>query len=294
MSETGLPFTKVEGMGNDFVLLEWEQIPESWQGRPERLAQILCHRPFGVGADGLLIIQRKTPQRVVMRMFNPDGTEDFCGNGLRCVARFAYEHGYTDATEFVIEAYRGQEVPVRLHLREGTVDAITTTLPAPRFHPRQIPMLVEGEVVEDYPLTIADETLRLNAVNTGTTHTVIFTDRLPDDERFHKLSPRLETHPLFPERTSVLWAVVDSPETIRMRIWERGVGETLGCGSGAAAVAVLAQRAGWVSETVEVVSKGGRVKVRWQPNQPVEITGTAFVRFEGVYFLQDAQKGEAL
>lgn len=287
MSETRLPFTKVEGMGNDFVLLEWEQIPAPWHERLERLAQILCHRPFGVGADGLLTLQRKTPQRVVMRMFNPDGTEDFCGNGLRCVARFAYERGYTDLTEFLIEAYRGQEVPVRLHLREGMVESITTTLPAPRFHPRDIPMLVAGEAVEDYPITIADETLHINAVNTGTTHTVIFTDRLPDDERFHKLSPRLETHPLFPERTSVLWAVVDSPTTVRIRIWERGVGETLGCGSGAAAVAVLAYRAGWVGESVEVISKGGRVKVRWQPDHPVEITGNAFVRFEGVYFLQN-------
>lgn len=291
MSETRLPFTKVEGMGNDFVLLEWEQVPAPWHERLERLAQILCHRPFGVGADGLLTIQRKTPQRVVMRMFNPDGTEDFCGNGLRCVARFAYERGYIDLTEFVIEAYRGQEVPARLHLREGMVESITTTLPAPRFHPRDIPMLVAGEVVEDYPITIVDETLHINAVNTGTTHTVIFTDRLPDDERFHKLSPRLETHPLFPERTSVLWAVVDSPTTVRIRIWERGVGETLGCGSGAAAVAVMAYRAGWVGESVEVISKGGRVKVRWQPDHPVEITGNAFVRFEGVYFLQNDSDG---
>lgn len=286
MSRTSLPFAKMEGMGNDFVLLEWDHVPSEWQSRLDALAHRLCHRPFGIGADGLLIIARQTAHRVVMRMFNPDGTEDFCGNGLRCVARYAYEHGYTNQTEFEIEAFRGQLVPVRLTLSNGTIERITTFLPPPRLHPSQIPMLVEGEQVDDYPITITDETLFVNSVNTGTTHTVIFTYRLPDDERFQRISARLETHPLFPERTSVLWAVVDDPHTIRIRIWERGVGETWGCGSGSAAVAVLAQRAGWVGESVEIKAKGGSVKIRWRPREPIEITGDAHLRFEGTYWLE--------
>jgi len=287
MNPTALPFAKMEGMGNDFVLLEWEALPSDWQTRLDLLAQRLCHRPFGIGADGLLLIQRKTPERVAMRMFNPDGTEDFCGNGLRCVARYAYEHGYTDRTEFVIEAFRGQTVPVRLHTLHGSVEQITTWLPAPRFHPSQIPMQIEGEQVDDYPLFVGNEKLHISAVNTGTTHTVLFTDRLPEDARFLNISPKLETHPLFPERTSVIWAVVEAPDTIYIRIWERGVGETLGCGSGSAAVAVLAQRAGWVSDQVSVISKGGQVQIRWHPPTHIELTGNASLRFEGTYWLLD-------
>jgi hypothetical protein len=117
---------------------------------------------------------------------------------------------------------------VQIHLHEGSVEAISTQLPPPRFHPREIPALADGAFIEDYPLTVAGRTVRIACVNTGTTHTVIFGATLPDDALFLEVSPRIETHPMFPERTSVLWAVVASRGEIRVRIWERGVGETLG------------------------------------------------------------------
>ena len=279
-----LPFWKVEAVGNDFVLVEASAV----QGENlSRLAQRLCHRPLGIGSDGLLVVGSGTQAPVVMRMFNPDGTEDFCGNGLRCVARFAYEQGYVDTSEFAIETSRGL-IPVRLILHEGNIEAIATQLPPPRFHPREIPALVEGEVVQDYPLMIAGQVVRLWSVNTGTTHSVIFTDRLPDDETFYQLSPRLETHPLFPERTSVLWAVIESPHRARVRIWERGVGETQGCGTGAAAVAVLSQVAGWGQNPIEVRSSGGILTVEWEPDAPITLTGPAQTLFEGHYWLTHA------
>jgi len=276
-----LPFWKVEGVGNDFVLVEAETV----QGDDlSQLAQQLCHRPLGIGSDGLLVVGRGEPAPVAMRMFNPDGTEDFCGNGLRCVARFAYEQGYVDTTEFGIETSRGV-IPVQLTLREGQVEAITTLLPPHRFHPCEIPALVEGEVMQDYPLTVGGHTVHLWAVNTGTTHSVIFAERLPEEETFRQLSPRIETHPLFPQRTSVLWAVVESPHRVQVRIWERGVGETQGCGTGAAAVAVLSLTASWTQNPIEVRSRGGTLRIHWEPGTPIALTGPARILFEGRYWL---------
>ncbi len=284
MNELALPFYKVEGTGNDFVLVQ-ESVLEGVSLSLEQLAQVLCHRPRGVGSDGLLVLGRGQNASIRMRMFNPDGTEDFCGNGLRCTARLAYELGYVETTEFEIEARGGRRVPVKLHLEGENVRQVEIHLPPPQFHPRAIPVLVEGERVEDYPITIAEREWRINSVNTGTTHTVLFVERLPSDEVFFTVSPRLETHPIFPERTSVLWAFIESPDTIRIRIWERGVGETLGCGSGACAVAVLAHQAGWVANSVEVHSKGGTLRIRWSPGKPIALTGDAYLRFEGTYWL---------
>ncbi|MDW8052545.1 MAG: diaminopimelate epimerase [Armatimonadota bacterium] len=282
MSMSRLPFVKAEGVGNDFVLIE----ASAATGLDlSQLAQRLCQRPFGIGADGLLVISAGERAPVRMRMFNPDGTEDFCGNGLRCVARYAYERGYVHTDAFTIETLGNRLIPVRLHLREGVVEAVSTELPPPRFHPRDIPALAEGEVIEDYPITVAGHTLRIASVNTGTTHTVIFTERLPDDTLFLQVSPRLETHPMFPERTSVLWTVIESRTALRLRIWERGVGETLGCGSGAAAAAVLAYRMGWTEPTVAVTSRGGTLQVEYHPNKGITLTGPANLHFEGHFFL---------
>jgi diaminopimelate epimerase len=281
MAQRVLPFHKMEGVGNDFVLIE----AEAAQGLDySDLARRLCHRPFGIGADGLLVIERGVRAPVRMRMFNPDGTEDFCGNGLRCAARYAFEQGFVDTPAFAIETLGERLVPVQIHLHEGSVEAISTQLPPPRFHPREIPALADGAFIEDYPLTVAGRTVRIACVNTGTTHTVIFGATLPDEELFREVSPRIETHPMFPERTSVLWAVVASRDEIRVRIWERGVGETLGCGSGAAAVAVLAHRAGWVDAEVNVVSKGGALQVRPQPDGVV-LTGQASYVFRGEIYV---------
>jgi len=281
MTPRVLPFHKMEGVGNDFVLIE----ADAARGLDHSdLAVRLCHRPFGIGADGLLLVERGARAPVRMRMFNPDGTEDFCGNGLRCAARYAYEQGFVDTPAFAIETLGGQIVPVEIHLHEGAVKAISTHLPPPRFHPREIPALAEGECLDDYPITIAGRALRIASVNTGTTHTVIFDATLPEDALFLEVSPRIETHPMFPERTSVLWAVVVSRSEIRVRIWERGVGETLGCGSGAAAVAALAHRVGWVDAEVAVVSKGGTLQVRYQPDGVV-LTGQANRVFRGEVYL---------
>jgi diaminopimelate epimerase len=195
MAQHVLPFHKMEGVGNDFVLIE----AEAAQGLDySDLARRLCHRPFGIGADGLLVIERGVRAPVRMRMFNPDGTEDFCGNGLRCAARYAFEQGFVDTPAFAIETLGERLVPVQIHLHEGSVEAISTQLPPPRFHPREIPALADGAFIEDYPLTVAGRTVRIACVNTGTTHTVIFGATLPDDALFREVSPRIGDAPDVP------------------------------------------------------------------------------------------------
>jgi diaminopimelate epimerase len=154
----------------------------------------------------------------------------------------------------------------------------------PRFSPAEIPMLVFGERVVDYPLEVDGETIPLTALSTGTTHTVVLMDELPADERFFRISPLIEEHPLFPERTSVMWTARDpdpGASRLRLRIWERGAGETLGCGSGACAAALAARLRGWVGDEVLVGSRGGELLVHWRPGEEIALTGPAEYVFEG-------------
>jgi diaminopimelate epimerase len=201
-------------------------------------------------------------------MFNPDGSEDFCGNGLRCAARYAADHGWV-GNEFAIHHF-GRRVQVSV-----SGERVSTTLGVATFNPRDIPLARDSELFEG-ELSVGGEKLTVSSLSTGSAHTVIFVDALPDDERFFALSPLIETHELFPERTSVIWAQQVSPMALRLRIWERAVGETLGCGSGSsAAAAVLVRKLGRGGE-VTVENPGGTVQVSmgdWR--SPITISGKA-------------------
>lgn len=277
-----IPVVKLEAVGNDFLLVEeqFAQDVNSWND----FALRICNRPFGIGSDGLLVIGNSVYAAFRMRMFNPDGTEDFCGNGLRSAARYAFEKGYVNETSFAIEALGGVAVPAEIGLNESGVQSVTITLPPPKFHPSEIPALSEADELTAYPLNVEGRVWEINAVNTGTTHTVIFVDVLPDDEVFQTYSPKIEHHFLFPERTSVMWCVVDARDRIRVRIWERGAGETYGCGTGASAVTVAARRAERVDEQVNVMSKGGTLQVRWDAEEPIRLSGPVNIQMEGTYF----------
>jgi diaminopimelate epimerase len=271
---TGVAFTKMQAIGNDFVVVDEALWPEGdWAAR----ARSLCDRRFGVGADGLLVVSPSDVADVRMRMFNPDGTEDMCGNGLRCVVRFAHERGRL-GTEGTVETLAGVR-PVRV-----LPEAFAAGMGAPRFAPADLPMHASGERVLDFPLAVDGEPISVSVVSTGTTHTVLWVDNLPEDALFFRLSPRLENHPLFPERTSVLWTQVEGQDRLRVRIWERGVGETLGCGTGACAAAVLARVQGKSSAPeIAVASQGGTLRVAWPggPDDAITLTGPAEAVFTG-------------
>lgn len=277
-------FTKMQGVGNDFVVVDAALSPDAnWP----HISLQLCERRISIGADGLLVVSRDDDSAAfAMRMFNPDGTEDMCGNGLRCVGLWAYRAGWIDgATEFTVGAKEGsRRCRLAFVSPDGQSGSVSAGMGLPRLAPPEIPFCAPGrERVVDFPLRVEDRTFLVTSVNTGSTHTVIFGDA-PEEETFQRYSPLIENHPLFPERTSVLWATPTGPNCFAVRIWERGAGETLGCGTGACAVGVAARLHNLVSRETptEVVSQGGALHIAW-PNDDAEIQmlGPAQFVFDG-------------
>lgn len=276
VSSPGKPlrFTKMEAAGNDFVLLDDAGWPA---GDWERVAQAVCDRRFGVGADGLLVVSASEHADFRFRMFNPDGTEDHCGNGLRCAFVY-YAAGQPGRDRFTAQTLAG--------VREGEV--LRGTFPPrarvdmgePALAPGSVPAAFTGDTAVDVPLEVGGETILITSLSTGTAHTVVFAPHQTWAARFERLSPLIELHPAFPERTSVLW--VDSAERgrLRLRIWERGVGETLSCGTGACAAAV-AWRLHGGPDRVDVASQGGTLTVDWPGHGPILLEGTARTVFTG-------------
>jgi diaminopimelate epimerase len=281
-----LVFTKMQGVGNDFVLVDARRTGgQDWSG----LAMELCDRRTGIGADGLLVLDDTAFAEVMMRMYNPDGTPDVCGNGLRCVARYAVERGLVESDSLRIGTLAGTRAAQVHRDGEGHILSVTVSMGQPRFDPDAIPICVAQGPVIDFPLELDSGTiLPITALSTGSTHSVTFGESLPDDARFFTLSPQVENHPLFPDRTSLMWCVLEADARLRMRIWERGAGETWGCGTGACAAAVAAILHGWAEqgEPVTVASRGGELIIRWREGEPIAMTGPAAFVFEGVYPLE--------
>jgi len=273
------PFAKMHGIGNDFVVLD--ALRDALPAGPgfSVLAQRLCDRHFGVGGDGLLLLERATDDNAVrMRMWNPDGSEDMCGNGLRCVALLAHARAYVP-DEFGVQTLAGT--------RRAAIVApqtVRVSMGAPDFAPQNVPIdraqpLINGRIELDGHIFE-----RATCVSTGSTHTVIFGDAPVDDATFRAWSPRLEIAPLFPDRTSIMWAHPMGDNRFGIRIWERGVGETLACGTGACAVAVAARLAHRARDAVRVRSKGGELEIEWdETRNQIWKTGPATFVYEGIF-----------
>ena len=274
-SRPAIRFLKVQALGNDLILIPTEDA----EGRDWAcLARVLCRRNFGVGADGLLVLApgHSSPWR--MRMFNPDGSEDMCGNGLRCIGVYLQSQGLLPEGGVRLDTLAG---PRRIRpLAEGIIEA---DMGEPRLAPRDLPMAANGESVIDYPLTIDGERWLITGVSMGTPHAVIFTERPVADEVFLRVSPLIEVHPLFPERTTVTWCHMQSRDSLRARFWERAVGESLACGTGASAAVVAARLKGLVDDEVTVQMPGGEVGVRWPGRGSLFLTGPASIVFEGTW-----------
>jgi diaminopimelate epimerase len=245
----------MQSVGNEFVVVDAGE----WPGDTDwaRVAIHVCDRATGVGSDGLMVMGESEWADLRARMFNPDGTEDMCGNGIRCVLHLARERGRV-GTSGVIETLSEE-----CNFEISDNGEIATDIGRPQFHPDVLPMNLDDDEILDYPLDVDGEIVTVSVVSTGTTHTVIFVDELPDDARFFSLSPKIENHPLFPERTSVMWTRIDAPDRLTLRIWERGVGETAGCGTGAAAAVAVARTLSRIAQSGArtVASKGGELSV---------------------------------
>ena len=280
-----LRFTKMQGVGNDFIVVDGRQFGAvDWS----TLSLELCDRHTGIGADGLLVLEVTRLADIRMRMFNPDGTPDVCGNGLRCIARYAVERGIVQGDSLRVATLTGVRDARMIRDPEGRINAVTITMGLPRFDPAHIPMRVASDRVIDYPLELDDGlSLAVSALSTGSTHAVAFVDCLPDDCFFRRVSPQVEDHPLFPDRTSLMWCKVEDAHRLRLRIWERGAGETWGCGTGACAAAVAAINKGFVcpGTPITVASRGGELIVLWREGEPIQMTGPAETVYDGMFNL---------
>lgn len=273
-----IPFVKVQSIGNDFVLVEERHT----SGNLGTLAIQMCARHTSIGSDGLLVVSPIDGARISMRMFNPDGTEDFCGNGLRCAAVYAYEEGWV-SSPFVIEHF-GRDVAATVHGSRAT-----TVLGRASFRGADVPWGKPDQADEEWfdrELSALQWSGRASLVSTGSTHTVIMVDELPDDLTVKRLGAAIEHHPIFPIRTSVIWGKRHNADHLQLRIWERGVGETWGCGTGSSAAAVVAARLDGVlgPRELQVDNPGGTVFVRFQSwTDEISIEGDAFRVYSGAF-----------
>ncbi len=276
-------FTKVQGTGNDFILVEARQAPRDWP----QLAIAICDRHFGVGGDGLLLMLPSSEADFGMRIFNPDGSEaEVCGNGLRCLVKYALDKGLADikAQEISVATMSGVK-KARLDSVGGKVTTIQIGMGEPKFGTGDIPVTIEPgnnlEPIMDYPVMVDDKELPLSFVSIGNPHAVYFGQEAVAAFPLSQLGPKVERHRIFPHRTNFEVARVLSREQIEARVWERGVGETLACGSGACAIAVLAQAHGYTDSIVNIKLPGGSLSVEWAGAGEVSLSGPAEIVFSG-------------
>jgi diaminopimelate epimerase len=276
-----MKFTKMHGAGNDYVYVDGftEQVDD-----PARLAQVVSDRHFGVGGDGLILILPSSVADVRMRIFNADGSEaEMCGNGLRCVAKYAYDHGLVERLAITIETGAGLLAVEMISNAAGRVDRVRVNMGRPRLTRAEIPMSGPPEQrVIDQELTVLDRTLRINCVSMGNPHCVIFVDDVANFP-VATYGPAIEHHPLFPRRTNVEFVQVLNPGEVRQRTWERGAGETLACGTGAAAVTVAGLLTGRTGRRLLNHLAGGDLEMAWDGTGEVIMTGPAVEVFTGDY-----------
>ena len=273
-------FVKLQASGNDFILIDW-------RGQPRRdwpaLARRLCHRQLGVGGDGLLLVLSSREADLSMRLFNPDGSEaETSGNGLRCFAKYAVEAGLAPKDAVKVETKAGIKTIVPL-LHRGKVARARVNMGTPRLAPKDIPADLPLDITQglDYPLKVGGRVLRVSLVSMGNPHAVAFIRGDVSAFPLARLGPLVESHPLFPQRTNFEVARVVSRREIEARVWERGVGETLSCGTGASAIMVAARLLDKVAEEVSVRLPGGTLSLSWDGEGDVYLTGYVEQVFEG-------------
>jgi diaminopimelate epimerase len=271
-----LSFVKLHGTANDFVYADARGgLPDD----PARLAARLCDRRRGVGADGLILLLPSERADCRMVIYNPDGSRpEMCGNGIRGFAKFVHDRGIVTRNPLRVETDDGVKT-LECELAGGRVRRVRVDMGAPVWDAPAIPVAAEGEVIER-PLEVAGHEYRVTCVSMGNPHCVVFLDdvaALPLAE----LGPRFEHHPLFPRRINTEFIRVASPERLEMRVWERGAGETMSCGTGACAAAVAAARTGRAGRQVAVSLPGGELEIEWRADDHVVMTGDAVEVFEG-------------
>jgi len=272
-------FVKMQATGNDFILVDAQSLERDWPA----LAVEMCRRHFGAGADGLLLVLPSEAAGLRLRMFNPDGSEaEACGNGLRCFARYAQDNGLVSGDEFTVETMAGIRT-VRTRAEKG----IRVTMGIPAFAPDAIPIIVErgneadAAAVIGCAISVGDRELEISAVSMGNPHAVCFLEQPVSDFPLAEVGPLVEHNRIFPGRVNFEVANITGINEVRARVWERGAGETLSCGSGACAIAVSAIVRGLSRSPVDIILPGGTLTVDWDGAGEVLLSGPAETVFKG-------------
>ncbi len=272
-------FTKMHGLGNDYVYVDLFR--DRLSGEPDVLARAVSDRHFGIGADGLILIEPSDRADARMRMFNADGSEsEMCGNGVRCVAKYVHDHGIAPKERITIETGRAV-LTLDLEVVKGKAQRIRVEMGAPILVSSEIPTTLAGDPPIEVPIVVEGREYRITAVSMGNPHAVVYVDDAADFP-LESLGPQFENHPAFPRRVNAHFVEVMSPSEVIMRTWERGSGITLACGTGACAVCVAGVLTGRTGATLLAHLPGGDLELEWGgTGQPVFMTGPATEVFSG-------------
>lgn len=274
-----MKFTKMQGLGNDYVYVNCfrEKIAD-----PSRLAVKISDRHFGVGSDGLILINPSDKADFEMEMYNADGSRgEMCGNGIRCVAKYVYDYGLTDQTSISVETLGGIKY-LDLTVKDGKAVLVKVNMGKPELSPEKIPVVSAGEKVVDEPIDVDGQNYRMTCVSMGNPHAVVYVDCDVRNLPLEEIGPKFENHERFPNRVNTEFVRVLDRRTVEMRVWERGSGETLACGTGACAVAVSCVLNGLTEDEVTVKLLGGDLQIKWdREKDTVFMTGPAEVVFDG-------------
>lgn len=273
-----IKFTKMQGLGNDYVYID--AINQKIENESS-LAQIISNRHFGIGSDGLILICSSEFADFKMRMFNSDGSEaEMCGNGIRCVGKFVYNKGLTNKTTLKIETLAGVK-ELKLNLKEGKVDTVRVDMGEPILEAEKIPVVSSEKMVKNLKLEIEEREFNFTCVSMGNPHAITFVENVENFE-VEKYGSKIEVNKRFPKKTNVEFIEIVNKEYIKMRVWERGAGETLACGTGACASVVAGIINNLIERKVTVELLGGILEIEWnKEDNHIYMTGPAVTVYEG-------------
>ena len=275
-----MKFTKMQGLGNDYVYVNC--FKEKIDNPPE-VAKIVSDRHFGIGSDGLIMINPSKVADFEMEMYNADGSRgEMCGNGIRCVGKYMYDYGLTDKEAISVETLAGIKY-LQFFIENGKVAKVKVDMGSPILTPAEIPVVAEGERAVDEPIVVDGTEYRMTCISMGNPHAIVYVDDVKNLP-IEKIGPSFEKHERFPNRVNTEFVKVLDRNTVEMRVWERGSGETLACGTGACATAVACILNGLTEEKVTVKLLGGDLEIEWdREKNKVFMTGPAKVVFDGVW-----------
>ena len=275
-----IKFTKMHGLGNDYVYIDTTSKTGQKIEDASALAKYVSDRHFGIGSDGLILICDSELADFKMRMFNYDGSEaEMCGNGIRCVGKFVYDKGLTQKEEVTIETLAGIKI-LKLNIENGKVSTVRVDMGEPILAPEKIPVISEENIVKNLKITALDREFKFTCVSMGNPHAITIVDNVKDFN-LEKYGPVLECDKHFPKRANIEFIELVDKNKIKMRVWERGAGETLACGTGACASAVACNINGYIEKQTTVELLGGDLQIEWNNDNHIYMTGPATTVFEG-------------